>query len=163
MFEALKRIIQGKPVFDTTSQEMPGIHQESSQDEHHFTIEKYNESTFPVVHIEHTHAHSHGHHMEVRCTIDNRWGDEVILDKIQLLGTTQRLGSSIGAHQAREVVVYSGPTFDRQPNSQAILDYKTKTGDYFQATHEVRFRFTSEKTYEVTDIAFRPPIRDIFG
>jgi hypothetical protein len=186
-FEGLKRVIQGKPVFDPNDTAQPAKEPDpfaptnplaefdkpetpppaapaqvaSSQPTS--TIQKNNPSSFPVVSIDRTHISRNGQVIEVYCTIRNNWHDELLLDNLRLLNTSHKLNVLLHPGNTHEVQVYHGAPFAQQPPTQATIDYKTHEGDYFEALFDVHFTFTSDKTYEVTELRLRPPIRDIYG
>jgi len=167
-FEFMDRMIAGKPVFDDSShKESTPIPQPPSQKEDtplQSTIQKGNDSTFPRVYIKHTTTRLNGNNMQVYCQIVNTWPEEIMLDKITVLGTVRELDDFLKGGQEREFLVYSGAKPSRQ-YYEAQLDYKTcKEGDYFQAIHDLTFLYNeNDKTYTVNEIRLRSPIRDIYG
>jgi hypothetical protein len=164
-FGGLMKVIQGKPVYDTTPQPVDPLADQQGQQptQPASTVEKFNVATFPVVFIAHTHAHLQGNHLEIRVQIHNEYHEEIRLNKLLIFGQSRSPSDAIPAHSSREILIYSGPAFDRQLATEALLDFRTLSGDYFQAVHQVQYFFTPEKVYSVTNIQFQPPIRDIFG
>jgi|GEM_PF-1030209 len=176
-FKAMGRIMQGKPVFDE-SEGVTEIHSSGmnasphlgsevieAQAGEHDGIIKNTPSTFPIVRIEGFHGHSDGQHYEVRVEIKNDWQYPVMVQTVRAFGTSTTLGVPLQPHQAREALIYRGPVFPRQPGYEILLEYKSQhEGDYFQSINEVRYSYNSTaKTYEVSDIQLRLPIRDIYG
>jgi hypothetical protein len=180
-FESVKRIIQGKPVFDDVdAQQKP--QQDTSQvplptltplpqapqaqpqpPKPQSPIRKGDSSTFPIVQVKHCTSKLNGPNMQVYCRIINNSRMPIDLDKIRILGTTRELDNKLRPGEEREYMVYSGPRLQRQQYNDAQLDYKTEYGDYFKAIHDVRFTYNSDKTYSVDELRLHPPIRDIYG
>lgn len=173
-FESMKRIAQGKPVFDAADNQgeyapnHPEHHEvqggQHASTEHQSRIMKGNDRTFPVVYVKRTVTRFDGPNMAVYCDILNTWPEPVELDKIHILGKTHELDAPLRAGQEREFVVYKGPRV-KQKITQADLEYKTHhEHDYFKAIHDVTFMYHSEdQTYSVDELRLRMPIRDIYG
>jgi len=166
-FESLRRLATGQPVFEDESQPksqstpMPAPTPPSQPQG--TVIDKVHQDKFPNVHIKHVKTHENGNDMEVYCAIENTWPEEVMLDKIRILGATRELDDFLRGHEEREFLVYRGPKPQRQ-EYEAQLDYKTRReGDYFRAVHDVRFLYhDADHTYTINDIRLRLPIRDIY-
>jgi hypothetical protein len=173
-FEAMKRMIQGKPVFDTPERpqepQVPGAQPITPATPRPTapvtplnTIKKGVDSTFPVVYIKRTSTRINGRQMQVYCRIMNSFHATIALDKIRILNTTRELDCDLRPGEEREFQVYSGPVVTNQQR-EAKLDYKTqREGDYFEAIHDVTFIYHPDKTYTVDEIKLHMPIRDIYG
>jgi len=161
----MSRMFEGKPVFDENvnpradAQAAPQPGDQSLQSK----IRKHDDSSFPVVHVKRTKTTVSGNEMQVYCLIENTWPDQVMLDKIRLCNTTRELDTYLSGHQAKDFLVYKGPKLTHEYH-EALLDYKTQQeGDYFQAVHDVDFEYHPEdKTYTVSELELRRPIRDIY-
>lgn len=170
-FDAMKRIAQGKPVFDQND-ELGGFAAEDgtsaqphhNQPEHQSLIHKGSDRTFPVVYVKHTNVHMNGPNMQVYCRILNTWPEPVELDKIRILDKTHELDAPLRPNEEREFLVYNGPRL-RNKITHAQLDYKTHhERDYFEAIHDVTFMYHNEdRSYSVDEVKLRLPIRDIYG
>ncbi|HKR81416.1 MAG TPA: hypothetical protein VJR27_00240 [Candidatus Saccharimonadales bacterium] len=166
-FEGMKRVLKGQPVFDENdnpSGATPPSQPAQQQTPMPTGIQKYKDGTFPVVYLKRPIVHYNGDRIDVYCYIANNWPVEVLVDKIRIFDTRREIDISLRPHQEREVLVYSGPKITRD-YSEALLDYKTMLeGDYFESIHDVRYRYRGEdKTYEISDVRLRLPIRDIYG
>lgn len=180
-FESMKRLAQGKPVFDVNDEPGGGVRPQQpispvTQPDQPFDpqqpatpvtppspIQKGNSSTFPVVYVKHINTHLNGATMEVRCRIRNNSPVEVILDRIRLLHTSAPLGTNLRPGEEKEFAIYRGPRMQNNGDHEALLDYKTKDGDYFEAVHDIEFNFESDRTYSVEELHLKMPIRDIYG
>jgi hypothetical protein len=168
-YEAIKRIIQGKPVYDATDNpeapatDAPDAPPAEAAAEPQSTIQKNDASTFPVVQVTRTESRPNGQTLQIYCTLRNNWQEQVDVDSITLFGNEYKLRISLGPGQEREVVTYNGPLLTSTRGSEAVVIYKTETGDYFEAVHEIHYSYTPEKTYDVTDLSLHLPIRDIYG
>lgn len=167
---ALQRMAQGKQPFEDTSKQpdqkksedqgdIPGEPQASGP-----RINKSDHNSFPVAYVKRVSTKINGSRMEVYCQIVNKWPAEILLDKIIIAGATHEIDDYLDGGEEQEVLVYSGPLLAREYRD-AQLHYKTREeGDYFEAIHDVTFKYhTDSNTYSISDIRFRPPIRDIYG
>lgn len=128
------------------------------------TIQKDDETTFPVVQITKVKPHVNGDRLQLYCNIQNNWGKPIELDKIQIFDTKRELDTVLRPGEVRDFLVYDGPVL-RKEHDDVLLQYKTKEGgDYFAAEHTAKFSYRSQDdTYEISDIQLNEPIRDIFG
>jgi hypothetical protein len=167
-FESIRRLISGQPVFEDEDQPRvpPGekkSEEAQQRDANEPAITKSNDSTFPVVHVKRAETKLSGNTAQVYGWIENTWSEEIMLDKIRMFGATRELDSFLRPGESREFLVYSGPKIQRE-YPEALLDYKTKNeGDYFEAVHDVTFSYQPDKTYNVSEVRLRKPIRDIYG
>jgi hypothetical protein len=165
-FDAMKRMMEGKPAFVGEDEAMPksGEESQTSPKEPQTGIRKGDESSFPVVYVKRTKTTLGSRDMQVYCIIANTWPEEIMLDKIRLGGVVRELDTYLNANQEREFLVYSGPRLNRQ-EFEAQLDYKTQhEGDYFRAVHDVSYAYhNDDKTYSVSEVRLRRPILDIYG
>jgi hypothetical protein len=160
--EFMKRMVEGRPVFDdNSSQERPD--QVQADQNEASAIRKHEDATFPVVEIRRVTTHLDGDNVQIYCHIQNTWEQEVMLDKIRLLGTKRELDTALRPGENREFLVYKGPKLQHEYH-EAELDYKTaREGDYFQAVFNVTFTYNpTDKTYTVNEMQLDNPIRDIY-
>ena len=166
-FDGLGRFLQGKPVFeDPNADKETGTNPENQSQPVDTSpkIDKADHNTFPVVRIERVKSHINGDHLHVYGEVKNEWPEEIMLDKIHLLGTVRELDTSLRGHEEKDLLLYDGPR-PKQQYYEAELDYKTqKEGDYFQSIHDVGVEYDgNDKSYSVDELSLRPPIRDIYG
>jgi hypothetical protein len=168
-FELMKRMAAGKPAFeDPTAKDGPDKKDEQSSavpapQEPKPLIRKQDENTFPVIEIKQAKTHLDGDNIQLYCQIQNTWEQEVMLDKIRLLGMTCELDTYLRPNENREFLVYKGPKL-RHEDHEAQIDYKTaKEGDYFRAVYNVTFTYNpTDKSYTVNQMDIHLPIRDIY-
>jgi hypothetical protein len=162
----VNRMVQGKPVFEDSSTQKPSSNtgQSLTNPEPLSGINKADEHTFPVVKVTKVINHEDSTKLRIYCRFLNTWPEEIMLDKIRLLGTTRELDSFLRGGEDHEFLVYDGPKLQKEYH-EAQLDYKTqREADYFQATFDVVFNYHgSDKTYTVSEMHLRQPIRDIYG
>jgi hypothetical protein len=174
-FQSMGRIFSGKPVYDASDIQNPQnpSTENSSQaptpepgqeQAPQPTIRKGDANTYPVVFVKHFRTHLDNGHMDVSCVVANTCSEDIMIEKIRLLGTTYKLEASLHPGGEREYIVYKGPALLNQGDPHLLLDYKTmREGDYFETLHEVLFKYLPDKTYDIADIRFLPPVRDIYG
>lgn len=182
-FETMKRMIEGKPVFDAQDQhkgwvgkngqpqEMP---QQTPQQpgqvqpvapEHKSSVVKGNPSTYPMVVVKRTRTQLSGSNQTVYCSVINRFSEPVEVEEIELMGSSRNLGGYLRPGEEREYMVYNGSRSKYEGHKEAKLNFKVdETGDYFQSVYDVEYQYeTADQTYTVEELHFRGPIRDIFG
>lgn len=172
-FQALKRFIQGKPVFDANDSQTvvrkgdtgpPPLVPLPVQQEKLSSIRKGNHHTFPIIEVRRTLTRFSGPNMQIYCYLRNRSPEEIVLDKIRILGTIYEIDSFLHPGQEREYKIYDGPRLKREDHHEAAIQYKTKDGDYFEAPHDLKFHYHKEDgSYSVEAMHLNEPIRDIFG
>lgn len=163
----LTRMLNGQPVFDANDEPASGVVAKPASPTPQLpqsAIRKNDAASFPVVYVKHVTTHLHGRDMEIYCQIHNKWPEEIMLDKIHLLGITSELDAYLSADDVSDFLVYKGRKLQKEAY-EAQLDYKTRReGDYFASTHDVKCAYhADDKTYSVTDMRLRLPIRDIYG
>jgi hypothetical protein len=160
----LGRMAGGKPIFDEGAAAKNNDTPQQPVDSQPETgLEKSDPHTFPDVHIKRVSTRINGENMQVYCQILNTWNQEVMLDKITILGTKHEIDDFLNANEEQQFLVYDGPMPTDQ-NREAFLDYKIRdTGDYFQSVHDVTFMYHDDtRRYSVNEIRLRLPIRDIY-
>jgi hypothetical protein len=164
-FDGLNRFLQGKPVFeDPNAPRDQEAEQQPAQEKPVGDIDKADHHSFPVIRIERIKSHINGDHLTVYGDVKNEWTEEIVLDKVRLLGATRELDDYLQGGEQHEFVLYDGSR-PSSPVYEAQIDYKTKqAGDYFQAVFDVGFEYDgNDKTYSVDEMRLRLPIRDIYG
>lgn len=161
-FETMKRMIEGKPLFDTEDQRQAKqtIPKEGYAEQ--AQTSNNGRKNIPLIRVEHTECHNNGDTMTVRAEIRNESSELVVeLDKIRLLGAVRELDTRLRPGEAREFILYSG----RRPNNRsygvAELNYKDLLGDYFQARCAVEFRAEPDNTFSIQRVKVAGPIKDI--
>lgn len=179
-FESMKRMIEGKPVFDANDDNKGwigknGQPQEASADpsapvqsqpvEPKSSIIKGNANTFPKVYVKRTRTQLSGSNQIVYVSIYNASQVEIELEELEIMGNSKQLGSHLRPGEEREFMVYNGPRKTSESHREAHLNYKEdETNDYFQSIHDVEYQFEQgDKTYSVEELHLRLPIRDIYG
>lgn len=164
-FDFMRKMAEGKPVFDEQQQNgaQPAA-QASTPEPSGPAIDKGNERSFPVVRVKRVNTKLNGDRMQVYLRIVNEWPEEIMLDKIRAFGMVHEIDDFLDGNKEDEFLVYDGPRLTRQYN-EAQLDYKTqRENDYFEAIHDVKFTYHAEDdTYSVNEMRLRLPIRDIYG
>lgn len=167
-FDFMKRMVEGRPVFDNPDEPPSQPPQQSSSPapppEQKPSFDKGDQHSFPVVYVKRVSSRPSGNKLQVYGWIKNEWPEEIMLDKITLLNTKRELDSFLRGNEEREFLLYDGPRPTHEYH-EAELDYKTqKEADYFRAIHDVKFDYHQEdKTYTIDDMHLRRPIRDIYG
>lgn len=170
-FEGLKRVISGQPVF-RPEEDVDGVTHKSDQQadteqQNHpvdaDVVEQPGPKIIPEVYIERVESRDNGANMDVSVQINNRSQQEVMVDKLLLLGVTRAINHVLRPGESRELPVYNGPKPTHRNYTNCELQYRDQaTGDYFSSLHLVEYEAQSpEGTYEIRNIRFTPPIKDI--
>jgi len=166
LFEFLDRMVEGKPVFDDQSavKKDSNMSAPKTEESSKATIRKGDDHSFPVVYVKHATTRFNGNKMQVYCRILNTWPEEIMIDKITILGVKREIDDFLNGGEEHEFLVYDGPKVSKQ-YFEAQLDYKTRReGDYFRSIHDLTFLYHGDdKTYSINEIRLRRPIHDIYG
>jgi len=162
--------MSGKPAFDPNDKvpqddgQVSGAQAPTALSAPTSSVRKGDASTYPVVRVTRVDMRPNGNTMQIYCYLLNSSPESLVVDKMQLLGMTRRLQDDLRPNEAREYLVYSGPALLSDQQHQALLDYKTTGGDYFEAVYEIMYTYHQEsKTYIIGDLRLIPPIRDVYG
>lgn len=159
-FETFKRIVQGKPPFEVPKQD--GQNQQPLQQSQPAAPQApRGPKVIPEVEIERTTYRTNGSQMQVLCIIQNNSQGTIELDKIRLLGTSSELDSFLRPGEERQYTVYSGNRPQNTNYRIAELYYKDATGDYFCADHYIDYDQEDDRTFVITEMNLRRPIRDV--
>lgn len=109
---------------------------------------------YPKVVIERVESHMSGADMSLDIDIQNDSQGQVELDKFELFGRTQDLGTFLRPGEEREFSVYHGPRMRATNQSNCRVYYKDQSGDYFAADHYIEFRQQPDGTYSVDRMRF---------
>jgi hypothetical protein len=154
-FGALGKVLAGKPIYDTNSAPNTATGQPARPGS--------TAKVVPVVRITRVESPIQNGRLEVNVDVRNESAVTVRLDKIQLLGTTHDLDYDLRPGEVREVPVYSGPPVRDESNHYAEIQYRTESGDYFAAQHEVRYRREGDGLLHISECRLVTPIKDIYG
>lgn len=171
-FEGLKRVVSGQPVFRPDedvdgvthkSDFQPEVQQPQSDPVVADAKEHRGTKVIPEVIIERVEYRDNGQNMDVSVQINNRSQQEVMIDKLLLLGGSRAINHILRPGESRELPVYSGPKPSHRNYTNCELQYRDQaTGDYFSSLHLVEYEAQDpDGTYEIRNIRFTPPIKDI--
>lgn len=172
-WDVTKRLIQGKPAFEASSQDdwdddAPTTDfaedRTAKRQEHDETnlFDADGHKHIPVAAVTNVKTTQSGDHIEVWATVTNQSEREVRLDKIILLGTTFAMNYPLHGGSQRVFRVYSGPQMKHDSYKKADLYYQdVLANDYFMAEHFVEYRYESDGTYDINDFNLVHPIRDV--
>lgn len=172
-FEGLKRVVSGQPVFrqgedadgvtHKTDQQQGSEQQPLSQPVDAEVVELTGPKVIPEVFIERIEYRNTGANMDVSIQVNNRSQQEVMVDKLVLLGQTRAINYVLRPGESRELEGYSGPRLNHRNYTNCELQYRDQaTGDYFSSLHLVEYEAQEvDGTYNIRNIRFTPPIKDI--
>jgi len=145
-FKALKNIALGKPVFEVDKQK-PNA---TSSAQHSPAVGL---KVIPQMYVERTNCHMSGRDMEVEVTIQNYSQQELLLDKVEMLGKVVYLNSKqVGPGEEDGLAAFEGARPTNTYGTQCLLYYKNEAGDYFCSIHTVEYQQLPDGTYMVRNI-----------
>lgn len=109
---------------------------------------------YPKVIIERVECRTPGNDMGIEVGIYNHSQGQIELDKFELFGRTQDLGTFLRPGEEREFNVYHGPRLRATNQSNCRVYYKDQSGDYFASDHYIEFRQQADGTYSVDRMRF---------
>lgn len=162
-FEAMKRMVQGKPVFTPDDVGAGGERSDNKASTTPYIPPDPNTPKEPPkVVIERIEYRSDDDdHMELDFIIQNNSDQEVFLDRVRLLGTKFELDRQLKPGEEKEFTVYRGPRPNNNNYDKCAVEYRDTTGNYFSAHHILEFDDQPDGTYIVNDARFIPPVQDI--
>lgn len=161
-FEGMKRMIQGKPVFNQDDpEEKQAASDQAQPDPIMEAIDPKGQKELPHVAIERIEPHENGNHLELYAAIQNYSQVQVFLDKITLLGSTREINYPLRPGQEREFLIFSGPDPKNDYYDDCNLQFRKGDGDYFIAKHHVQMERQQDGTYKVERIRLEGSIRDV--
>lgn len=131
--------------------------------EHEISVNRNDYRTFPVVRVLHTSTRLINGQMEVRCRIINESLSPVDVHKAELLGTHTELRYPLAPRQDKEFLLYRGPCMQNNAYRDMAIEYKTETGMYLSAIHDIKYHINADRSFSVSEIDLRQPIRHIAG
>ncbi len=167
-FDDLNKIAQGKPVFEPTDANLQAGQdgqvtqsREASPQPQTATPAPQGPKTIPVVQVRRVECRDNGPQMELQVDIQNDSREDVMLDKILLLGTVRELDTTLRPGQSRQFTVYKGNRTPDEPRGYAEVRYRKMDGDYFSAIHQLRGRKESDGYWDVVELRLQLPIKDL--
>lgn len=155
-FNALKNIALGKPVFEASpqKQQVAPVHETASQ-------AHTGPKIIPQLYIERTNCHTSGDDMEVEVVIQNYSNEELLLDKIEMLGQSKYLNAKrVGPGEEDDLTAFDGDRPKNTYSTECLVYYKNEAGDYFCSNHNVEYQKMPDDTYMVRTIRFLH-VRDV--
>lgn len=160
-FDALSKIVQGKPVFEPTQNQGATPQQPVAGAPMPAEAAHAGPKVYPRLELGRVQCSMHGDDMEVEVEIKNESEQQLDLDQIRILGTSHDMGTFLRPGEEREFRVFEGDRPRYTNNSRVDISFRTVPGgDYFQAEFVIDFKQESDGTYSVQ--RFRPiQVRDI--
>lgn len=163
-FDALKRMADGKPVFENTEQD--GRQVNHSQSEPAATngatpAQPSGPKETPRIDIVRTESRMNGSNMLVTCVIQNDSQSSLDLDRLQMLGRATDLQTILRPGESRQINIYNGSRPNNMNSRSVELVYKkVEDTDAFQADFNIEYQREEDGTYVVDDLRLLR-IRDV--
>lgn len=165
-FGALGRIIQGKPVFEVEQPKPPQQQGGETSAQAPVPGEQpvgvtpvapSGPKIYPRVYIERVECRMSGNDMELTFAIQNDSEHMVDLDRLEVLGRSQDLGTFLKPGEEREFRVYNGPRPTTSNMNRVVLNFRdqqTADNDAFRSEHTLEFKQEPDRTYSTDRIRF---------
>lgn len=106
-----------------------------------------------------TSCYQRGSDIEIQCDIRNLSSENVMLDKIRLLGAMRELDYYMKPSEVREFIIYRGPRPHDMSQHYAELAYKSENEQYWQAIHMIQYHQLDDRTFDIAEFKQQMPIR----
>jgi hypothetical protein len=159
-FESMKRIVQGKPIYNPsdvtqfpqaaqTPQQLQTPQQQMAQLSHEAPqMTRFGPKVLPRVYIEQQCiCQVQGSRLECFAYIRNESPVTIEVDKAHILGAKRELDTRLRPGEKRQFLLYSGSCLQNTGQHYAELQYKDETGDYFVSQHTIEFQKQPDNTY----------------
>lgn len=151
IFGAFGRALMGKPAYGPEDVQPQAGTEQSSQS---------GGKIVPTVRLTRVECPINGARMDVYVDMHNESAVDVFVDRINLLGTVRQIDSQLRPGESHQFHVYSGALLQNTGYSNAEVQYRTTTGDYFAARHDVRFHQEGDRVFRVSEFRLILPIID---
>lgn len=169
-FDAMKKMVQGKPVFEvdqTEAKKWENSTPDPQQNEEkiHRSV-RYNTADgrkiIPEACFTKVEPRYSGDNIEVWATAQNTSQYPIFLDKCYIFGVKQELDYPLQPGGVREFMIYRGKQRRDDSYKYAELYYKDEgSGDYFCAAHMIQYDHQSDGSYDIVDLDLIRPIKDV--
>lgn len=157
IFESLRRIATGQPVFNEAESSKPAqpVHQQSQH-------VPSGPKVLPTVSIVRSLCQNDGPGLECEILIRNQSQQNIRLQRIEFLGLIDELGEFLEPGDEREYTFrFASRPQTTSQNMARLFFHNAPEGDYFCADHLVEFEKLADNTYTVHQFRFQSPTRDI--
>lgn len=159
-FGGLGKIIAGKPVFEDPG--APAALPTAANKPEHVFVDEHGNKIIPEIEIAHVHNHRDGEHLTVTVWANNRSNERVRIDSSYVLNQKQQFNRELTPGQARELVLYNGPTPHDDHNHRAELIFRLMADDdLFKIVYHVTFTRESDGGFLINELHHDGPTRDI--
>lgn len=174
LFESMRRIFMGEPVFKNGDQQSHNQQHGQAPQAHGGPMplptqsghvpdmaERVGTKSLPQVMIERWQCDPAGAGLHVELRIRNYSNGPVTLQRIEVMGIRDELGNTVNAGEHYEFL-FNLPNRLKDMNlDECRLYFRNEAGDYFMALHQVEYDKLPDGTYSVKRFRLLPPIRDV--
>lgn len=153
-FDALSKIVQGKPVFEANQGQQKPSEQVSSQPTPQTPGQPVGPKVYPIVKIDRVQCETPGNNLQCDVYIKNYSATEVDVDRFEFFGGSPDLGTFLRPGESREFRVYNGPRPRSNNQHNCKIYFKDATGDYFCSENNIQFRQLPDGTYSIDRIDY---------
>lgn len=154
-FDALGKIVQGKPVFEVKDdQPKTGAQIQQPTPVTQMPNQATGPKVYPLVRIDRLQCETPGNNLQLDVYIKNYSTTDVDVDRFEFFGGNPDLGTFLRPGESREFRVYNGPRPRGSNQRNCKIYFKDATGDYFCSEHSIQFRQMPDGTYSIDRIDY---------
>lgn len=158
IFKAFQKILMGQPVFEDESTKLkePATDQASIS----APIQNFEVPFVKIERIEYQELVPND--MTLNVHIKNYSNQNVVLQKIEMLGNNKGLGYTLRPGENKEIVeVYRGKKMPNTNTRHFDLDYKGSDGRFYRTVHTAQYKQEADGTYGVIAARQEGPVQKI--
>lgn len=167
-FDAMKKMVQGKPVFEVPqsgqARQADGESTDTSGDrvQRGQRIDNNGYKVIPEATFFGVEPRYSGDYVQLWVSVRNLSQHPIFLDKSYIFGVKQELDYPLPPGGMREFMIFNGKQIRNDSYKYAELYYRDdESGDYFCAAHMIQYNHQSDGTYDVVDLDLIRPIKDV--
>ena len=148
----LGRVLRGEPVFVTATAPQTSdapVEVQTSAD-----------MSPPVVMVGRIESSTNDSQTDIYGDIHNGSSEDIFLDKIIFNGNKRELDITLKPGESRQFLIYRGGNFASEPHGYADVQYRAKSGHYYNAQHTIHTKQRSFG-YEVVELELIMPIHKV--
>lgn len=159
--DGLKKMVQGKPVFDDPTSTSATPEQRSQLDSTVTTpppqpapvAEPQNMNVTPTFDLRHCKTHVDGERVTVTIWVTNTSAVDIEIDKCVILDTKTEIDRRLSPGQAHEIILYKGIAPKTDHAHKANIFYKSiRENEYFRVDFMVEYNREVDGSYTVEDL-----------
>lgn len=157
--DGVGRFLAGKPVFEPGDGTSQPQNQPPDQGQ-----PQSGPKEIPLVNIDRIEVNERGNDFTLDLFIKNNASVEIFVDKVSVFGATREVDYTLRPGEMREFHdFYKGQKFNHSNYNRCEVYYRTLQGDNFMTNHVVEYQSKGDGIYDIKNIKFVGPVKDLYG